>query len=286
MWPESVTGAVHSVCTILQPEGLYYRTLKKGSNLVFSLKDKSPARVLEVLQPVCQAGVVLLCTELAAADVLRILNEVLEKEEGATQFVCGSNVFGPIRDNSEKVREVTKRLQEGKFPTTDQAVGAIKQFQESGTLQEAAQGISVEGKQLPNNDWQSVTLKWESKILLVWKNRLNESRPMEESNEATEESDNDGTSEMRESNDNDGSIDIAQSSENDESIDAEESSDTEESNEGGSVDDDSQDNDGSESDEVVEVIVLDDDEDSRDNDSSEDDNLGAKKPDWAGYFDP
>ncbi|KAJ3033234.1 hypothetical protein HDV00_006556, partial [Rhizophlyctis rosea] len=81
----------------------------------------------------------------------------------------------PIRDNSEKVREVTKALQEGKLPTTDQAVGAIKQFQESGTLQEAAQGMSVEGKKvlldterlvedtrktltqkLPNNELQNV----------------------------------------------------------------------------------------------------------------------------------
>ncbi|KAJ3043463.1 DNA ligase (ATP) [Rhizophlyctis rosea] len=54
----------------------------------------------------------------------------------------------PIRDNSEKVREVTAALKEGKLPTTDQLVTGLKEFQESGVLQDAGQGMSVEGKKV------------------------------------------------------------------------------------------------------------------------------------------
>ena len=54
----------------------------------------------------------------------------------------------PIRDNSEKVREVTSALKEGKLPTTDQLVSGLKEFQQSGVLQDASQGMSVEGKKV------------------------------------------------------------------------------------------------------------------------------------------
>ncbi|KAJ3291039.1 DNA ligase (ATP) [Borealophlyctis nickersoniae] len=54
----------------------------------------------------------------------------------------------PVRDQSAKVRTVTSALKEGKLPTTDQAVTAIDEFQKSGALADAAQGMSTDGKKV------------------------------------------------------------------------------------------------------------------------------------------
>lgn len=54
----------------------------------------------------------------------------------------------PIRDNSQKIREVTSALAEGKLPTTDQIVSGIESLQKTGSFESASQGLSTDGKKV------------------------------------------------------------------------------------------------------------------------------------------